>query len=97
MDASFETYISDAISVYQAGEYTSIRKCTDAFGVAFTMLQNRLSRRPLRKIGHQRRQILSPTEEKALVRWIIYVINGGFLVSPTLTVKIANEVRCSRY
>ncbi|KYG42444.1 hypothetical protein M433DRAFT_157876 [Acidomyces richmondensis BFW] len=42
MDASSETSICNAITAYQTGEYTSIRKCATAFGVAFTTLQNRL-------------------------------------------------------
>ncbi|KYG40163.1 hypothetical protein M433DRAFT_9168 [Acidomyces richmondensis BFW] len=66
MDASSETSICNAITAYQTGEYTSIRKCATAFGVAFTTLQNRLSGRPSRRTGHQHRQILSPTEERTL-------------------------------
>ncbi|KYG40074.1 hypothetical protein M433DRAFT_157105, partial [Acidomyces richmondensis BFW] len=52
MDASSETSICNAITAYQTGEYTSIRKCATAFGVAFTTLQNRLSGRPSRRTGH---------------------------------------------
>jgi len=97
MDASSETSICSAITAYQTGEYTSIRKCATAFGVAFTTLQNRLSGRPSRRTGHQHRQILSPTEERTLVRWITHVTNGGFLVSPAFAVEMAEEVRHGRY
>ncbi|KXL49515.1 MAG: hypothetical protein FE78DRAFT_86074, partial [Acidomyces sp. 'richmondensis'] len=97
IDASSKTSICSAITAYQTGEYTSIRKYATAFGVAFTTLQNRLSGRPSRRTGHQHRQILSPTEDRTLVRWITHVTNSSFLVSPAFAVEIAEEVRYSRY
>ena len=95
--AYLEADVLSAISAYQSGEYTSIRKCAGAFSIPYPTLQHRIAGRLSRPTSHEHRQILSNAEERKLVRCITQLTNTGFPASPALVVQMADEIRHGRY
>jgi len=97
IDAYTESDIQHAITAYRTGEFTSIRACSRAFNIPYPTLQHRIAGRLPRPISHEHRQILSNAEERTLVRWITQLTNTGFPAPPVLAIKMAEEIRRSRY
>jgi len=96
-DAYSESDLQTAILAYKVGEYTSIRACASAFSLPRRTLQHRISGRNSRSHAHEPMQILSPAEEKTLVRWITHLTSTGFPASPALAIEMAEEIRRGRY
>jgi len=97
IDAYTESDIQHAITAYRIGEFTSIRACSGAFNIPYQTLQHRIARRLPRSISHKHRQILLNAEERTLVRWITQLTNTSFPAPPVLAIKMAEEIRRSRY
>jgi len=73
-----ESTIRRAILAYDKGQYSSIRKTADAFGVGYTTLHRRLNGGQSRSKASISRQLCTPAEEKAIVRWIVKLEEWGF-------------------
>ena len=69
-ETQWENPIRRAILAYEGGQYPSIRKTADAFGVGYTTLHQRLNGGQSRSRANISRQLCTPAEEKAIVRWI---------------------------
>jgi hypothetical protein len=93
------TYSEDtlitALRAYRNGEYPSIRKCAYAFNIPVTTLSKRLSTQTSRNKSHKSQQILSTTEEKALIKAITRLSNSGCPITLLLTKDLAEEIRLS--
>jgi len=63
---------------YEGGQYPSIRKTADAFGVGYTTLHRCLNGGQSRSKVHISRQLCTLAEEKAIVRWIVKLEEWGF-------------------
>jgi hypothetical protein len=95
------TYSEDtlitALTAYRNGEYPSIRKCAYAFNIPNTTLSKRLSTQTSRNESHESQQILSTTEEKALIKAITRLSKSGCPITLPLTRDLAEEIRLSRF
>jgi hypothetical protein len=95
------TYSEDtlitALTAYRNGEYPSIRKCAYAFNIPVTTLSKRLSTQTSRTKSHELQQILSTTEEKALIKAITRLSKSGCPITLPLTRDLAEEIRLSRF
>ena len=67
------------------------------FSIPRQTLHGRISGRFSHSTSHETMQHLSKPEERTLVRWITHLTNTGFLASPALVVKMAEEIRTHRY
>jgi hypothetical protein len=92
-----EAKIQEAIQAYQSKKYRSVRATGRAYSIPASTLQDRLNGRTSRSTAHESTQILSNAEEQTLVRWISRLCRTGFPASPMLVVKMAEEVRQSRF
>ena len=63
---------------YEGGQYPSIRKTADAFGVGYTTLYRRLNGGQSRCRANISQQLYTPGEEKAIARWIVKLEEWGF-------------------
>jgi hypothetical protein len=95
------TYSEDtlitALTAYRNGEYPSIRKCAYAFNIPVTTLSKRHSTQTSRTKSHELQQILSTTEEKALIKAITRLSKSGCPITLPLTRDLAEEIRLSRF
>ena len=55
-------------TVKKAGEKVSIRAAAEAYGIPFSTLKDRLKGTQPRVQAHIKQQLLSPTEEKSVIR-----------------------------
>ena len=68
-----------AIKAFRKGNYPSITTTAQAFGLPKSTLAYRLSgERVSRRATHIEQQLLTPVEEKAIVRWIKKLHDWGF-------------------
>ncbi|KAI7722002.1 hypothetical protein KC353_g885 [Hortaea werneckii] len=91
-----EADIQAAILAIKNKDYPSVRKAAIALKVPYPTLLGRMSGRKSRSAAHETEQILSPTEEKTLSRWVTRLTRGGFPASPALVVEMAEELRRGR-
>jgi hypothetical protein len=96
VNMSMESSSKPMYSALKNNEFRSIRKAAIAFNVPNTTLQGRMSSRTSRTTAHESEQVLSPTEEKTLARWITRLTRTGFPASPALAVEMAEEIRRER-
>ena len=69
--------IDAAVADYRRGLFKSIRAAVRAYNVVESSVRNRYHGKPTRQQGHSHRQILSPTQEKMLVRWSLDLETAG--------------------
>jgi hypothetical protein len=67
--ADRENDIRDAKQAYLSGEVTSIRSAASIYGIAYGTLRDRLRGAQPRSIAHEKEQLLTPEEEKSIVRF----------------------------
>ena len=68
-----------AIQAFRKGNYPSITAIAQAFDLPKTTLSYRLNgKRVSRRAAHIEQQLLTPVEEKAIVRWIKKLDDWGF-------------------
>jgi hypothetical protein len=84
-----------ALIAYYNSEYPSIRKCAYAFNILVTTLLKRLSTQTSRSKSHESQQILSTTEEEALIKSITRLSKSGYPITLPLTRDLAEEIRLS--
>jgi len=94
--ASHDSLVNTALSAFEAGEFSSIRACARAFGVAKTTLRDRLSGTSSSSSSHEIMQNLSTAEEETLARWITRLTRTGYPASPALALEMAEEIRRTR-
>ena len=70
-EADREKALKKACEGVQQGRFTSIRKAADAYGVHYSTVQRRLKGAQPRRLAHTKQQLLTPIEERAIVRWIM--------------------------
>ena len=63
--------VDAAVADYHRGVFPSIRAAARAYNVGESSVRNRHHGRPTRQQGHTHQQILSPVQERMLVRWSI--------------------------
>jgi len=73
-----EVRIQKAMKAYTAGKFRSLRKTAEAYGLAYTTLNRRVHGGLPRMLAHAYQQLISPAEEKAILRWIIKLEEWGF-------------------
>lgn len=91
-----ESVLLKATFIYCTGQFSSVRACATAFNLPEATLRRRLKGHVSRSTAHENMQNLSPAEEETLVRWIARLTRTGYPISPSLTLKMAEEVRRSR-
>ena len=69
MARSSNPAVDAAVAAYRRGEFTSIRAAARAYTVAESSVRDRYHGKPTRQQGHSHRQLLSPVQERMLVRW----------------------------
>ena len=93
------TYSEDtlitALMAYCNSEYPLIRKCAYAFNIPNTTLSKQLSTQTSCNKSHESQQILSTTEEKALIKAITRLSKSGCPITLLLTRDLAEEIRLS--
>ena len=92
-----EDTLTTALTAYQNGEYTSIRKCSYAFNIPYSTLALRLSTRTSRSKSHESQKILSTAEEEALLKSITRLSKSGVPITLSLTRELAEEIRNARF
>jgi hypothetical protein len=92
-----EANIQAALQAHQTGQYQSVRATARAFSVPASTLRARLASITSRLYTHESAQILLNAKENTLVRWISRLYRTGFPIAPALVVKIAKEIRGSRF
>ena len=92
-----EANIQAALQAHHTGKYQSVRAAARAFSVPASTLRARLAGITSRSHAHASAQILLNAEENTLVRWISRLCRTGFPAAPALVVKMAEEIRRSRY
>lgn len=73
-----EQRIAKAIKAYHSGKYSSLSKTADICGVPRTTLSRRLNGGTTRQLAHTKQQLLTLSEERAIVRWIYNLEASGF-------------------
>ena len=95
------TYSEDtliaALTAYCNSEYPLIQKCAYAFNIPNTTLSKRLSTQTSRNKSHESQQILSTTEEKALIKAITRLSKSGCPITLPLTRDLTEEIRLSYF
>ena len=61
-----------------SGEFTSLQKAADAYGLKKSSLAHRRNGRKSRKEAHVHHQLFTPAEESAMVKWILKLDDCGF-------------------
>ena len=69
--------VEAAVSDYNRGRFKSIRKCADAYGVAYSTLHGRLKGAQPKTTAHQNEQLLTPESEILLVNWCLALERDG--------------------
>lgn len=88
-----ESQLQKAIIAYQRQQYTSIRKCADAFGVPYSTLRDRLNGgRVSKMLAHAEQQLLLPQQERGIVNWIIKLDGKGFPPRVDMVVTMAKQI-----
>ena len=64
-----ENDIREAKHAYLSGEVASIRAAASTYGIPFGTLRDRLRGTQPRSIAHENEQLLTPEEEKSIVRF----------------------------
>jgi len=77
-EADREKAIKKACDGVQQGRFASIRKAAEAYGVHYSTVRRRLKGAKLRKFAHTHQELLTPAEEKSIVRWIVQLKEFGF-------------------
>ena len=77
-EAEREKAIKSACEGVQQGRFPSIRKAAEAYGVHYSTVRRRLKGAKSRRIANSHRQLLTPAEERAIVRWIVRLEEFGF-------------------
>jgi len=75
--AKREDTIRKALDTIRAGTM-SLRDAETAFMIPYSTLRHRLKGGQLHFLAHTEQQLLTPTDEKAVVRWITILENCGF-------------------
>ncbi|RPB19068.1 hypothetical protein L211DRAFT_871484, partial [Terfezia boudieri ATCC MYA-4762] len=75
--AKREGTIKKALDTIQAG-IMSLRDAESAFEIPYSTLRGRLLGAKPHSIAHSKQQILTPTDEKAVVRLVTRLENCGF-------------------
>ena len=96
MSSEMEDTISKALTAYWNKEYTSIRAYAYAFSIPKSTLIDRARGHTSRSISHASEQILSPAEEKTLVKWITQSSTLGVPITLAFTRELAEELRRSQ-
>jgi hypothetical protein len=90
------TYSEDtlitALTAYCNSEYPLIRKCAYMFNIPVTTLSKQLSTQTSHNKSHKSQQILSTTEEKALIKAITRLSNSGCPITLLLIRDLAKEI-----
>jgi len=73
-----EQRIRNTIEGIQSGLYKSARSAARQLDVPHSTLKHRIARRKTPINSHEEEQLLSPTEEIELVRWITQLTIGGY-------------------
>ena len=97
LDAFSESTVQEALLAHRNNEYASIRACAHAYRISHQTLLRCMAGHDSRPITHECRQILSNVEERTLVRWLTRLTSTGFPAAPALAIKMAEEIRRSRY
>jgi len=71
MTSRHEQAIQDALDAYDRREYPSIRATADAYHVSNATLARRIKGGRSRQQAREEQQLLSPDQERLLVRWIL--------------------------
>jgi len=77
-EADREKAIKNACDGVQQGRFASIRKAAEAYEVHYSTVRRRLRGAKARKLAHVHQQLLTPAEERAIVRWIVQLEEFGF-------------------
>src|SRR5688572_20191000 len=67
-----------AVAAYRNATATRIRQAGEMYEVSYSTIRGRLQGRKRRHEAHIQEQILTPTEEKSLVKWVMYLAGKGF-------------------
>ena len=75
-------------------QYSSIRRCADAFQVPFSTLRGRLNggRKSYSEAAVDR-QLLKTAEEKVIVKWISDLDTWGFPPRVEMVTKLAQQIQ----
>ena len=73
-----EEALQQAIKAMKEGRFSSQRRAAEAYGVHYSTLRRRLKGSTSRQKAHIKQQLLSPADEKAIVRWIVRMEEFGF-------------------
>ena len=87
------TQLEKAIRAYQGVQYSSIRRCADAFQVPFSTLWGRLNGgRSSYSEANVDSQLLTTAEEKVIVKWISDLDTRGFPPQVEMVTKLAQQI-----
>lgn len=73
-----EEALKQAAKGLNEGRFKSLRRAAEAYGVHYSTLHRRMKGSTSRRKAHIKQQLLSPADEKAIVRWIVRMEEFGF-------------------
>ena len=73
-----EKSISNALKGFNSGRFPSIRKAAEHYGISHATLSRQLNGSKPCIQAHADQQLLTPAEERSIVRWILQIEEWGF-------------------
>ena len=91
------TQLEKALKAWNAKQFSSLRKCAEAFAVPYSTLQGRvIGGRKSYSNAHKGRQLLSVPEEKSIVTWIEQLDRRGLPPRIEMVTDLAIKILASR-
>lgn len=94
--AKREALIQKALAGLADGTYKSPYQAADALQISRSTLNDRLNGKKTRAEARANQQLLSPAEEKALVKWVKQLTIAGYPARHSILREMAEEVRAQR-
>ncbi|KAH0612472.1 uncharacterized protein H6S33_008852 [Morchella sextelata] len=76
--APTETRVQAAIRDYRSGKFKNIKDAATAHEITYGRLRNHLAGKGPKGEAHVDQQLLTPIEEKEIVKWILRLDDWGF-------------------
>ena len=90
------TQLEKALKAWNAKQFSSLRKCAEAFAVPYSTLQGRvIGGRKSYSYAHISHQLLSPPEEQSIVDWIEVLDKWGLPLRVEMVTDLAIKVLIS--
>ena len=95
-ESDLEEQLQQGIDGLNSGQYSSVYSAAKSLGISETTLRERRNGRKPRRHAHVSQQLLSDSEEKALVKWITTLTLTGLPPSYSIIETMVDAIREDR-